>query len=264
MKIAMAQMDILSGGVKENTKKMVDFIVQAKERGCDLVVFPEMSDTGYDMPVILDTASTWDNGPVVKLRETAQKLQINVIAGVSRRTSVGVYNGVVVIDRNGGIVHGYHKTHLITAEPMLEHRFLQAGEALGFFELEGVKIGVMTCYEIRFPEIARTLALKGTELLVIPAAWPMVRLPHWQGLAVARAIENQVYVAAVNRIGNGTGLRFAGTSLLVGPYGEVITSGTQIHEDLLVGKIERDRINAVREQIKVHQDRRPELYDLGP
>ncbi len=262
MKIGLAQINVVSGDVEANTEKMLGFISRAKNSSCDLIIFPEMSDTGYDMDVILKKANEWGEGPVPILRKSAKENGINIIAGVSKKTPKGVFNGVVSIDRGGGIVNEYFKTHLITAEPMLEHESLVSGEEIGVFEIEGIRIGIMTCYEIRFPEIARTMALQGADLIVIPAAWPLVRLPHWQNLAMARAIENQLYVAATDRIGNDTGLQFAGTSMLIGPYGDVMASGTQIHEDLLIGRIDLATKQMVRDQIKVHQDRRPELYKL--
>ncbi|MFN4247919.1 MAG: nitrilase-related carbon-nitrogen hydrolase [Flavipsychrobacter sp.] len=262
MKISLAQINVLSGKVAENTAKMVSYIEKAKSENTDIVVFPEMTDTGYDMQVILEKATSWEIGTVPTLCAAAKQHHINVIAGVSEKIGTEVYNGIVVINRSGEIVGRYHKTHLITAEPMLEHHFLKAGDTLGQIEIEGHKIGLMTCYEIRFPEMARTLALWGAEVLIIPAAWPLVRLPHWENLIVARAIENQVYVAATSRLGNDTGVQFAGTSMIIGPYGNVMASGSQIHEALISADIDFEQINIVRSQIKVHQDRRTELYQL--
>ncbi|ESQ14333.1 MAG TPA: carbon-nitrogen hydrolase [Chromatiaceae bacterium] len=260
MKIALAQIDLKSGDVTENVSRMVAYIKKAKEAGHEIVILPEMCDTGYDMPEILRTACDWSRGAVPQLRQTAKELAIGVIAGVSERVGEDVFNAVVCIDRHGEIVGTYRKTHLITAEPMREHEYLKAGSALGIIRLEGHVFGLMTCYEIRFPEIARALALSGAEILVIPAAWPLVRLMHWRTLVLARAIENQVYVAATGRLGNDTGVPFAGTSMIVGPYGNLMASGTQVHEGIISAEIDFEFIQTVRSEIKVHQDRREELY----
>ena len=262
MQIALAQIDVISGNIEFNLNKMKKFIQKSAREGNDLVVFPEMTDTGYEMDVILDKASSWKENVVPVLQEEAKKNNINVIAGVSERVSSDVFNSVACIDKKGELIGSYRKTHLITAEPMLEHHSLKSGEKFCVIEIEGKKIGIMTCYEIRFPEIARILALRGVELIVITAAWPLVRLPHWENLVVARAIENQVFVAATSRIGKDKpdGLQFAGTSMLISPYGNILSKGTQIHEGLIQANIDFGFIKVVRDQIKVHQDRRIELY----
>jgi len=260
MKICLAQIDVQLGCVEENTKKMTRWIERAGSEGNDLIVFPEMSDTGYDMDVILKTSSDWNSGVIESIKQAAAKANINVIAGISERVASDVYNSIAVLDRNGKQIGKYRKTHLITAEPTCEQLFLKAGEELGVVEIEGHLIGLMTCYEIRFPEIARTLALRGAEILVIPAAWPLIRLPHWEALILARAIENQVFVAATSRIGNDTGVPFSGTSTIISPYGNIMASASQIHEELISTNINFDFIDEVRGQIKVHQDRRVDLY----
>jgi len=262
MKLSAIQMKVYSGDISANTSRMIQMVEKAAASGADLVVFPEMTDTGYDMQVILKTASTWNEGPVPCLRDAASRYKVRIMAGVSERVGADVFNAVVTIDTSGEIVGSYRKTHLITAEPMLEHHFLKAGDKLGLVEVAGRKLGVITCYEIRFPEIARSLALLGAELIVIPAAWPLVRLPHWQALLVARAIENQVFVAGVGRIGDDTGVPFAGTSMIIGPYGNVIASGTQIHEAIVSAELNFDDISLVRSQIKVYKDRRSDLYSM--
>lgn len=260
MKICLAQIDVQLGNVQENTKKMTDWIERAGDEGHDLIVFPEMSDTGYDMNVILNTSSDWDSQVIDSIKQAAAKASINVIAGISERVGGDVYNSIAVLDRDGKQIGKYRKTHLITAEPTCEHLFLKAGEELGVVEIEGNLIGLMTCYEIRFPEIARTLTLKGAKVLIISAAWPLIRLPHWEALILARAIENQVFVAATSRIGNDTGVPFSGTSTIISPYGNVMASASQIHEELISSFINFDFIKEVRSQIKAHQDRRVDLY----
>lgn len=261
MKLSIAQINIQSGDLFANTNSILTYIQNAAENGCDLVIFPEMSDTGYDMEVIVQKASDWKSGLVPKMCEAALKYNVNIVAGVSERKEGSVYNSVVVINRKGQITDRYRKTHLVTAEPMLEHHYLKPGDRLGLAEIDGHKIGIMTCYEVRFPEIARSLSLLGIELLIIPAAWPLVRLPHWQNLVVSRAIENQVFIAAANRLGNDTGIQFAGTSMFVGPYGNCLAAGSQIHEKLITVEVDFEEIQVVRQQIKVHQDRRKELYN---
>ena len=100
MKICLAQIDVQLGSVQENTKKMTNWIERAGSEGHDLIVFPEMSDTGYDMNVILKTASEWDSGVIESIKQAAAKANINVIAGISERVGDDVYNSIAVLDRN--------------------------------------------------------------------------------------------------------------------------------------------------------------------
>ena len=260
MKICLAQINVELGKVQDNTETMVNWIKRAGSEGHDLIVFPEMCDTGYDMNVILKTSSEWNGAVIESIKQAAATANINVIVGISERVEDGVYNSIAVLDRKGKLIGKYRKTHLITAEPTFEDKFLKAGDELGLVEIEGKQFGLMTCYEIRFPEIARTLALRGADVLIIPAAWPLVRLPHWEALILARAIENQVFVAATSRIGNDTGVPFSGSSTIISPYGNIMASASQIHEELISSCINFDFIDEVRSQIKVHKDRRVDLY----
>lgn len=262
MKISLAQIPVKSGNPEHNTQHMVECIKKSGHAQDDLIVFPEMSDTGYDMPTILDKASSWDKEPVKKLQEAAKSNNINVIAGISERDGKQVFNAVAVINREGEITGKYRKTHLITAAPMHEEKFLGFGEELVTVNIDGIKTGLMTCYEIRFPEIARKLAQSGAELIIIPAAFPLIRLSHWQVLTAARAIENQVFVAAISRIGSDSpdSTIFCGTSTVYNPYGTVLATGSSVHEEFVRATMDFDFINTVRQQIKVHQDIRPELY----
>ena len=255
-------MDCLEGEPRRNTEKMLEFVANAAALSADIVVFPEMSDTGYDMPKIVRTASSWDEGPVVALRRAAKESGLNIIAGVSERAESDVYNAVVVIDRQGEIVVRYRKTHLITAAPIFEHEFLRAGDSLCTAQLEGTIIGLMTCYDLRFPEMARALALQGAKVIFVPAAWPLVRLPHWTCLTAARAIENQVFLIAIGRIGSDGGPAFSGTSTIYNPYGVILASASQIHERIIIADVDLNEVDLVRKQIQVHQDRRPELYQV--
>ncbi len=261
MRVGIAQMNCGVGEVTDNTNRLLGFVDQAKHAGCDTVVFPEMSDTGYLMPVILETASFWTEGPVAALREAAHKCGINIVAGVSERTDSTVFNSIVAIDRNGEIVAKYRKTHLITAEPMLEHHHLGSGDELVVGEVDGIKAGFLTCYDIRFPEISRLLTDAGAQILFLPSAFPLVRVGHWKTLTEARAIENQVFVVAANRIGNdGPGLTFCGASRVIDPYGTIIAAASEIDEKLLVADLDLGQIACTRKRLQVHQDRRPDLY----
>lgn len=260
MKMALAQMRCFPGEVARNGRAIVERIRRAADAGCELVVFPEMSDTGYHMPSIVETAATWDGGVYAEIASTAADRKIAVVAGLSERVGGDIYNSVAVFGSDGQLIAKYRKIHLITAEPVCEQNFIRPGNEVTLGTVAGFKVGLMTCYDIRFPELARKLALSGAEVLIVPAAFPLLRIRHWEILAVARAIENQVYVAAVNRVGEDRGLVHGGSSRLLDPYGTVLASASDAEEALLVGEVSRERLDEVRDRLKVFRDRREDLY----
>lgn len=260
MRVAVVQLRCQPGQVAANVTAMVDACRHAAAAGAELVLFPEMSDTGYHMPTILQTASPWDRGPCVELAATAQREQIAVVAGLSERVGDDVYNSTAVFGPDGALVAKYRKVHLITAEPVCEHHSLQAGNAFTLCQIGPFRVGLMTCYDIRFPEMARQLTLAGADVLLVPSAFPLVRLEHWKTILHCRAIENQVYVLAANRVGTDHGLIFCGYSCVIDPYGVLLTSASEIDDALLLSDITPERIAAVRQRMRVLQDRRPELY----
>ena len=260
MKVALAQFRARPGDVAWNTQTIVSQVRAAVARECNVVVFPEMSDTGYDMPTILQTASAWDRGAYSEVAAAAAEGRVTVVVGLSERVGGDVYNTVAVLGPTGELIAKYRKTHLITAEPICEHNYLRRGDSLTLCELAGFRAGLLTCYDIRFPELARKLTLAGAEILIVPAAWPLVRIHHWEVLTTCRAIENQVYIAAVNRVGDDNGLTFGGTSRLLDPFGTVLAVASETEETLLIGEVSRDRLAEVRGRLKVFADRRPELY----
>jgi omega-amidase len=142
---------------------------------------------------------------------------------------------------------------------MDEHLYLEAGEEKGLFELDNRTFGGVICYDIRFPEWIRAHTAKGAEALFVVAEWPAPRLSHWRSLLIARAIENQCFVIACNRSGSDPNNEFAGHSMFIDPWGEVIAEAGA-NEELLSAVIELDLVKDIRKQIPIFEDRRPDLY----
>lgn len=262
MRVTASQINCIPGDVEINLRSMLEAIDRAARNGSDIITLPEMSDTGYDMNLIKICAQTWDEGPLLALQEKAYKRKINIIAGISEKEEEKIFNTIVCLGRTGEILAKYRKTHLITAEPMVEHHTITPGDDLINVEIDGCNIGLMTCYDIRFPEIARLLTLRGAQILFLPSAFPLVRLKHWQVLTAARAIENQVFLVAPNRIGTDAGVSFCGTTTIYDPYGAVLASSSEVHVTDVTADLDITMLSTVRQQIKVYQDRRPELYDV--
>lgn len=260
MKIGIAQINCQVGDVEANCRTIASMVKQAAKAGCGAVVLPEMADTGYEMEAICAHASTWDAGPCEMLRKLARSLAIAVICGLSERDEDRIYNSVALIDEAGNMIGKYRKAHLFSASPVYEHRHLARGESLTLVRLGGFTIGVLVCYDIRFPEMARALTLRGAEVIVAPAAFPLIRLEHWKTLTACRAIENQVYLVAANRTGSDGPLTFCGTSRLLDPHGTAVACASEVEQTLIVGELSRERIEQTRSSMHVFEDRREELY----
>ncbi|TRY27840.1 carbon-nitrogen family hydrolase [Brevibacillus sp. LEMMJ03] len=260
--VALLQMDIAFGRPDLNAatvRRLVNQLAEAEQQP-DLVVLPELWDTGYDLTRLDEIAD--DNGERAKalLREAAVYLKAHVIGGsVAERRDGRVYNTTFVFDREGNLAGSYSKTHLFRL--MDEEKYLAAGEKPGLYILDGQTAGSVICYDIRFPEWLRVHALKGAKVMCVPAQWPHPRLDHWRQLLIARAIENQMYVVACNRVGEGGGNTFCGHSMVVNPWGEVIAEGMQ-QEEIVYAELDLALVDEVRGRIPVFADRRTELYEL--
>src|SRR5437016_5862209 len=178
-------------------------------------------------------ANHWNGGFVSKLQEIARKLSIAIVSGVSERDGSTIYNSQVLVDSQGNIAAKYRKTHLYAVAPVEEQTCFAPGNAFASFELGGFKFGFSICYDLRFPELYRKLVTeKNVDAFVISSAWPFPRVEHWCVLAQARAIENQAYVIASNRVGKDDELWFCGSSAIIDPRGVVIARS----EERRVGK----------------------------
>jgi predicted amidohydrolase len=261
MKIAAAQIACTLGDIDANVGKMRDFCARAREAGAELIVFPEMADTGYAMPVIQKQAKAWNEGAVPQLQEIARALAIGIISGVSERDGESIYNAQVSINASGEIVAKYRKTHLFSPPPIEEHKCFAPGDELVSFAAGGLRLGLTICYDLRFPEVYRTLACdKTANVFIISSAWPFPRVEHQRVLATARAIENQGYVVLSNRVGRDDGVAFCGSSAIIDAYGVVIAAASADREELIVGEVSEEVIRAVRDRMGVFEHRRPDVY----
>lgn len=183
---------------------------------------------------------------------------MNVVGGsIAEKRECGVFNTIYAFDREGNEAGDYSKIHLFRL--MDEEKFLQSGDKLGRLELDGVPAGMMICYDIRFPELSRKLALGGAQVLFVPAEWPNPRLHHWRTLLMARAIENQMFVISCNRVGISGTTEFFGHSMVIDPWGEVLAEGDE-SERIVRATIDLGLVKDVRRRIPIFEDRRPSLY----
>ncbi|WP_078429377.1 carbon-nitrogen family hydrolase [Alkalihalobacterium alkalinitrilicum] len=262
MKVAIYQMDIVPGQPEENRKKVRQWVGQLmqSEEIPDVIVLPEMWTTAYTLPTLDEVCEGERNETAQFLSEMASMNNINVVGGsVATKVKDKIYNRALIFNRSGQQVHQYDKVHLV---PMLdEHLYLAGGEQKAqIFELDGVKVGVIICYDLRFPELARSLALDGAEVLFILAEWPEARQTHWTILQQARAIENQMYIISSNRVGTYDGVEFCGRSYVINPWGDIIAQGTQAKEETIRATLPLENVKEVRKNVPVFKSRVPNLY----
>lgn len=258
--IALIQMDIALGDPDANFQRAAEKIEEAMHAAVkpDVIVLPEMWNTGYSLSNIGQLADHSGSRTKHVFGELAQRYGVHIIAGsVADSDGEHVRNTIYAFDRSGQMHANYSKIHLFRL--MEEEKHLTAGEKRGDLQLDGHAAGMMICYDIRFPELARKLALGGAKILFVPAEWPHPRLHHWRSLLIARAIENQMYVCGINRVGRDAANVFCGHSMIVDPWGEVIAEADEA-EAIVSAAVDLAKTDEVRGRIPVFQDRRPELY----
>jgi len=231
-----------------NRVKIGDLVAQAAARGARLVVLPEYSSYFVDPfdETLAANAEELDDAFTVRLRELADRHGVVIVAGLVERAGAGrIRNALVAMDGTG-LLAVYRKQHLYDAFGQSESRWIEAGEVgdAATFTVDGMTFGLMTCYDLRFPEVARTLVDAGAEALVVPAEW--VRGPlkehHWTTLLAARAIESTAYVVAADHptpVG-------VGHSAVIDPQG-VTVAGVGTGEGIAVADLDPALVARTRE-----------------
>ncbi len=259
LKIACLQMEVAFCDPDENFARAGEMIAQAMEQSPDVLLLPETWNTGFFPQEDLEALCDQDGQRVCReIGALAKQYHVNIVAGsVSNLRGGKIYNTAMVFDRSGSCIAQYDKTHLFT--PAGEDRFYTPGEQLCTFTLDGVRCGMVVCYDIRFPELSRTLAVAGMEVLFVSAQWLRQRIDHLRSLSVARAIENQVYVACCNACGTAGETVYSGSSAIISPRGETLAQAGEVPQ-ILTAPCPMQTLQDIRSAIPVFRDRRPELY----
>jgi len=258
MRIALAQFDVKSGETNANLATASKYVTLAARRGAKLVVLPELWSSGYDLERSQMHARVSQEQVLPALKKLARRHHLYILGSVLRANGRReVFNSAVLLGPGTGPTRVYRKIHLFG--PMLENQFLTSGRTTPIFQLPFGAIAVAICYDLRFPELFRKYALKGTQLVILCAQWPATRLEHWRTLVRARAIENQFFMVACNRIGSSQGTKFAGHSMIVDPWGNVLREGAG-ESALITADIDFRAVNESRSRIPSLNDRRPAVY----
>jgi omega-amidase len=257
MQIACIQSDVILGNSRENFNNMILKIKDAIEKKANIIVLPELWTTGYCLDEINDHTNE-QNSIINEIKSIAESGKVSIIAGsFPIINDNGVTNTLVVINEQGDVVKTYDKVHLF--QLMNEHHYLQAGDKDGLFNLNGIKAAGFVCYDLRFPEWIQAHSLKGAKVLFFVAEWPIQRMNHWETLLKARAIENQCYVVGCNRVGKDQANTFGGGSVIIDPWGEIISKGGT-SEEIIFGKIDLKKVDEIRGRIPIFEDRKEEIY----
>ena len=261
MKVACLQMDMLLAKPEENFSHAAELVKRAMKDKPDVLVLPETWNTGFFPRENLQALCDRDGSQVKQVfGALAERNQVNIVAGsVSNVRGSKVYNTAMVFDRTGACIASYDKTHLFT--PMGEDNYYTPGDRLCTFVLDGVKCGLIICYDVRFPELTRSLTVPGLDMLFVVSQWPKVRTFHLRSLTTARAIENQMFLVCCNSCGTAGQTVYGGNSAIIDPWGETVALAGET-EEILTADCDLQILTNIRGSIPVFRDRRPSLYKI--
>jgi predicted amidohydrolase len=263
IKIALAQIEARRENKKENLRKIQEYTKKAHNQGADLVIFPELSLTGYIMgDQVYEMAETLPGPSSRVLQILANETGMHIIFGMpelSEKAKATIFNTAVLMGPKG-LVGKYRKMYLPTHSVFEEKRYFRPGQQAASFDTSLGNIGLCICYDLFFPEVCRLTRLKGAQLIVAISASPAVRRSYFEVLIAARALENTVFLAYVNLAGIEEGLQFWGGSRVVGPNGDLIAQAKYDVEDLLICDVNFEDIKPAEASIPTLKDLRPELF----
>lgn len=254
----IVQLDVRPGDISENTRRALAGVRTLAEAGADIAVLPELWSGGFHAEVAADASET----PAIleTVAAVAADSRMVIAGSLAESTTRGIFNTLYVHDSDGTLVGKYRKIHLFSANG--EDRYFLAGDCWEVCATAAGTFGLAVCYDIRFPELCRTLALKGAEGIIVCAQWPALRISHWNVLLCARAIENQLFVVAANCCGRDNTIVYGGRSQIVTATGEVAAAAGDKEPAVIHAALDRSERDRFRNSIPCLQERRSKAYDL--
>jgi predicted amidohydrolase len=261
MKILLAQCASVVGDPVKNLQKLEGVFSKAD---AEIVVFPEMFVSGYIPRDNLPALAEPIDGPVVsRLSEMCRDSGRSLMTGIPlKHPSINgqITNSVIAIDGKGGVGR-YDKSYLPTFGPFEENLYFSPGSTAVVKELSGLRVGVVICYDLFFPELSKLLALQGADLIVCASASPTATVINFKRMLPARALENATYMAYVNLVGTHLDLVFGGESRLIDPRGEIVIEAKPLAEDLVTGEIDISKLEFARRMRPTLRDSRKEVFE---
>ncbi len=256
LNVTMVQLKILDGRVYENLKHANKVFLKNKHiiQNSHIVVLPELFATGFNHNAIKSYATKLEESQIIKhLSSVSKEYGTAIITTVPERENGKIYNTAVVVFEDT-ILGSYRKIHLF--KMFRENMVFHGGSNIALVNVEGVRIGLAVCYDLRFPEVFRAEMLLGAQVFIIPAAWGAKRASHWKVLIRARALENQAYVIGVNRVGNGTFAheKFAGESIAASPWGNILAKLNRDREETRLVRLNLTFLRKIRKNFPALSD----------
>ncbi len=252
--VALLQLDIQKGEVETNFKKIKSYIPKLAKKNIKIVSLPELWPTGF-VRTRLSKMAEETREALEWMAELSAKYEMVIVGSGIEEEDGKFYNSAHVID-SGKILGFYRKVHLFS--PIKEDSVFTPGNEAKVFDTSVAKIGVVICYDLRFPELIRKVMKLGAEVLIVPAQWPEDRINHWHILLQARAIENQFFVIGVNRIGevridSGGTIIYSGHSMIIDPWGEIISQAGD-REGFRTAKFDMTKLEKIRNKFPFLND----------
>ena len=249
MKIGLVQYNPVWEDIEANKKEIIRLLKEFNS-SVDLLIFPELTLTGFTMNPD-KFFSDLESGNVGFFSALAKERNTNIVFGDIIKDDDNLFNTLLLLDRNGDLIKHYHKIHPFSYGD--ENKHYSAGKDTVIAEIDGVKTGFTICYDLRFPELYRFYGKERVELIINIANWPITRIHHWKTLLKARAIENQAFVAAVNRTGNDPQLIYNGCSSVYDPMGDELCC---IDKEVKIQLVETDLefVGKVRKKFSFLED----------
>ena len=250
MRVALAQMDIIRNSSIKNINKIDSFAKMAKDKEVDLLLFPEMCLSGFEM----DITKLGNNDIDIKnnISEICIRNSLNIGFGYGIACDEKGENKFIFISAEGKVILEYTKIHPFSM--LSEDKFFKSGKSIEYCEINNMNFSAFICYDLRFPYIFQEAGDKA-EVIIVAANWPESRSEHWITLLKARAIENQCYILGVNRVGVGNDIVYSGDSMIIDPNGNIVSKTDKYKEDLIVAEIDIKNVFSIREKMNVKQDR---------
>lgn len=259
MKLALAQIDIVWENKETNKERITKLLQEANENSVDLLCFPEMTLTGFSMNTDLIGENSIASASTLNwFSLQAQNYNLHIGFGYVKNidTNIKSKNNYVIVSPEGNIISEYSKIHPFSFGA--EAEFYTGGDKITTSIINNDIISTFICYDLRFPEIFQ-IASRSAALIIVAANWPKARREHWITLLKARAIENQCFIAGINRIGIGHNIEYCGDSVIVDPYGNVMNELSS-KEGLIIKTIDIEEAEKLRAAFKLKKDRKEALY----
>lgn len=261
MKFASIQMSVVEGDKTATIDKAIENIQRCEDS--DLIILPEIWNIGFmSFDRYTSEAENRKGQTLTRLREAAKQTGCHLHTGSFVEEKNGkYYNSSYLISPDGDILANYLKVHLFGYNSK-ETQLLTPGDAIVVVDTPLGKIGLATCYDLRFPELFRRMVEQGAEILLVCSAWPYPRLEHWLMLNRVRALENQCFLMSSNSVGMNQGIQFVGHSMIIDPWGTIQASAGD-NEIIIKSEVDLDNLKAARQQFPALADRKDWLNKAG-